>query len=453
MELLSNYKAWMFTHLQISMAHIRWPFHHRPDGDVEKGRDSTDLDTQSDDDQAPPPAPDGGFLAWLQVLLMHFVFFNTWGLANGWGVFQQYYSQTLDESLSSISWIGSLQTFFLFSMGVVAGRIADAGHFRPIFALGVFLQLLGVFMTSLCTSYWQIILAQGVCLGFGSGCSFVPALTVMSQYFQKYRSVAVGIASAGSAVGGLVYPTILHWLVFERAIGFPWTLRIMGLVMMATYLPCLIWFRPRIPPRATGPWIEWDALREPSFVFFAFSMFLNFWGLYFAFFYLGTFARDKAGVAEPIYLLMVLNAVGIVGRIVPSIIADKWVGKLNLLIPISVCACILVYCWPAVNSSAGLCAFATIYGLFASAAQAICPAVATTMTPDPRKTGTRTGMILSFVSLANLTGPAICGSIISAQGESYVGAEMFAASSIVLAAIMAVGSRIAKTGWVLWVKV
>jgi MFS family permease len=430
--------------------------HLKQNQDVEQGKDSSiDLDTGAEGaaSQAAPPPPDGGFTAWLHVLLMHFVFFNTWGVANGYGIFQQYYSQTLHESQSSISWIGGLQIFFLFSIGAVAGRLTDAGYFRHIFTLGVFLQVFGLFMTSLCTKYWQIVLAQAVCLGIGNGFAFVPALAILSQYFKKYRAVAVGLAAAGAAVGGLVYPAILNWTVWNKSVGFPWALRIMGFVMLVTYIPCLICFKPRLPPRSTGPWIEWEALKEPPFVLFALSMFFIFWGLYFAFFYLGTFARDRIGISEPIYLLMLLNGVGIVGRIVPSLIADKWVGMLNMLIPISLSASLLVYCWAAVDSTASLYAFAVIYGFIAAAAQAILPAVATTMTPDPSKTGTRTGMILSFVGFANLTGPVICGEIIRKQGGRYLGAQMFAASSIFLGAMMAIAARVAKTGWVLWAKV
>lgn len=430
----------------------------KPKRDVEQGQSDLEKESESEivdtcQSSTLHPPPDGGLAAWVQVLLMHCVFFNTWGVANGYGIFQQYYSQTLDESQSSISWIGSLQIFFLFSIGIVAGRITDAGYFRPIFIFGVFLQVLGLFMTSFCTEYWQILLSQAVCIGLGNGCTFVPALTVLSQYFKKYRAVAVGLAGAGAGVGGIVYPSILNWLVFSKTVGFPWSLRIMGFVMLATYVPCIVWFKPRLPPRESGPWIEWDALREAPFVFFTLGMFFNFWGLYFAFFYLGTFARDEIGVTEPIFLLMVLNAVAILGRIIPSVIADKWVGALNMLIPLSLCASILVYCWTAVSSSTGLYAFAVVYGHFAAAVQAITPAIATTMTPDPRRTGTRMGMILTFVSFANMTGPVICGSIIRSQGGGYLGAQMFAASSIFLAALMTLFARIAKTGWVLWVKV
>ncbi|EHK24142.1 uncharacterized protein TRIVIDRAFT_67765 [Trichoderma virens Gv29-8] len=431
--------------------------------DIEKKAVEPDANVSYDTDQSAPGSqelenkpndpPDGGFTAWIHVLLMHIIFFNTWGVANGYGVFQEYYTQTLGQSQSSISWIGSVQVFFLFSIGAFAGRLTDLGYFRITFTCGVLLQLLGIFMTSLCTAYWQIFLAQSVCLGIGNGLTFCPAIAVLSQYFNKYRAFAVGLSAAGAAVGGLVYPVLINQLIFHHNFGFPWTLRIMGFIMLATYIPCLIWFKPRLPPRKTGGWTDTSAFSDVPFLFFSLSMFLNFWGLYFAFFYLGTFSRDKIGTKEPIDLLMVLNGVGIVGRVLPTIVADKWAGMLNMLIPMSFAASLLVFCWAAVSSTAGLYAFAIVYGLIAASLQALFPAVATTMTPDPSRTGTRVGMILGFVSFSTLTGPAICGAIIERQNGSYLGAQMFAASCILLGALMALAARIAKAGSKLRTKV
>lgn len=401
----------------------------------------------------PDQIPDGGLIAWVQVALMHIVFFNTWGVANGYGIFQQYYTQTLDLSESAASWIGSVQVFLLFFIGVFAGRLTDGGYFRVIFSLGAFLQVLGVFMTSLATNYWQIFLAQAFCLGIGNGLTFCPALAVLSQYFKKKRAFSVGLAAAGGAVGGLVYPVLINWLIFKDGVGFPWALRAMGFIMLGTYIPCLIWFKPRIPPRKSGAWIDTSAFSEMPFVFFSLSMFFIFWGLYFAFFYMGTFARDQLQYAKPIYLLMVLNGVGVVGRTVPSIIADKWTGPLNALILLSFASSLLVYCWATINSIGGLFAFTVVYGFLAASLQALLPAVATTMTPHPSRTGTRVGMILGFVSFANLTGPAICGALIRRQDGSYLGAQMFAGSSILLGAVMALAARIAKAGTILCAKV
>ena len=426
--------------------------------DKERNRGKIDLEqsphTASDTSaRQPGKVPDGGAMAWVQVLLTHIVFFNTWGVANGYGIFQQYYTETIGQTESAISWIGSVQVFLLFVIGVPAGRLTDTGNFRPVFTLGVFLQVLGLFMTSLSKTYWQVFLAQAVCLGIGNGLTFCPALAVLSQYFKKYRAFAVGLAAAGGALGGLVYPVLINWLIFKDNIGFPWALRAMGFIMLATYIPCLVCFKPRLLPRRSGPWLDASALAEQPFILFSLSMFLNFWGLYFAFFYLGTFARDQVGVVEPIYLLMVLNGVGLVGRTLPPIIADKWTGSLNILIPLSFSASLVVYCWAAIHTAGGVYAFAVIYGFIAAALQALFPGVATTMTPCPNRTGPRVGMIRGFVSFANLTGPAICGALISRCDGSYFGAEMFAGSCIFLGAVMALGARLSKTGMVLYVKV
>ncbi|RKU39925.1 hypothetical protein DL546_001272 [Coniochaeta pulveracea] len=399
------------------------------------------------------PPPDGGFKAWTQAFLTHIVFFNTWGVTNGFGVYEEYYTGQLGFSHFSVSWIGSVQIFFLFFVGVAAGRLTDAGHFKPIFALGVFLQLLGIFMTSLCTRYWQIFLAQAVCVGLGNGCTFCPALSVLSAYFHQNRAFAVGVAAAGAATGGLIYPVMVMHLIDMPNLGFPWTMRVVGLVMLITYIPCLVWFAPRLPPRKTGPWVDWAAFREVPFVCFALCMYLNFWGLYFAFFYVGNFARDRLGMAAPINLVLVLNGVGVIGRIIPNIIASRWTGPFNILIPLSFITAVLMYCWAAIRSEGSLYAFAVLYGLTASALQALFPAIATTMTPHANKAGTRVGMIFTIVSFATLTGPAIAGVLINRDNGGYLYAQIFAGSSIALGALMGAVSRLAKTGFVLRARV
>ncbi|KAF7855424.1 hypothetical protein EAF04_010167 [Stromatinia cepivora] len=400
----------------------------------------------------PGPPPDGGTTAWLHVLLTHLVFFNSWGFANSYGIFQQYYTISLNRPESDIAWIGSVQVFLLFFVGVIGGRASDAGYFHFVFRVGVFLQLLGVFMTSLCESYWQVFLAHAVCVGLGNGLTFCPALSVLSTYFARNRALAVGLAAAGAASGGLVYPVAVNFLLGE--VGFPWTLRIVGFIMLAAHIPSILFFKPRLPPYKAGALVEWAAFKEPAYTFFTLAMFFNFWGLYFAFFYLGTFARDRLGATTQtsVNLLMVLNGIGIIARIIPNLIGDRITGPFNILIPFSFGACILVYCWAAVETIAGMYAFAIIYGFIAAALQSLFPATATTLTTDSKKTGVRLGMILSVVSFACLTGPPIAGALIQVGGGSYICAQVFAATSIVLGALCLVASRVSKTGWK-WMKV
>ncbi len=58
-----------------------------------------------------------------------------------------------------------------------------------------------MFMTSLCSRYWQVLLAQGICVGLGSGLLGLTSAAVIPLYFSSRRMVATGIAATGSSLG------------------------------------------------------------------------------------------------------------------------------------------------------------------------------------------------------------------------------------------------------------
>jgi MFS family permease len=245
---------------------------------------------QDHDEKTPtPPPPDGGFRAWLQVAMGHLVVFNTWGYINSFGIFQQYYSEKLNRPPADISWIGSLQILLVYFIGTFSGRAIDAGYYRPVLASGLILQILGVFMTSFSNQYWQLILAQGVCQGLGNGLLFCPTIALLSTYFAKKRTVAISCAACGAATGGMVFPAMAKQLL--GPIGFPWTVRCMGFVVLANAVFIFAFARTRIPPRKTGPFFELEAFKELSYVLFAAGTFLCFMSVYFAYYYVGIHLR------------------------------------------------------------------------------------------------------------------------------------------------------------------
>ncbi|EEP82074.1 predicted protein [Uncinocarpus reesii 1704] len=375
-----------------------------------------------DSGQDPGPPPDGGFEAWLQAALAHLVIFNTWGFANSFGMFQDYYSESLQRPPSDIAWVGSVQIFLLFAIGTFSGRATDAGFFKPVF------------------------LAQGLCLGIGGGLVFCPTMTLVSTYFSSRRSIALAIGACGSATGAIIYPVIVQRLL--PRIGFPWTLRVMGLITVVTLAPGFIFFRQRIPPRRSGPFFEWPAFKEAPYSLYAAGMYLNFWALFIGFFYVSSFARSQVGVpkAESITLLMIMNALGTIGRMVPSCLADYLIGPLNTIIPFAFLTMIMLFAWMGVDNSSGLYAFSILYGFFGAGMQALFPAVVTSLSTDLKKTGIRFGMILSIVSVASLTGPPIAGALIEKGGGDYRFAQIFAAVSMLVGTAILVMARLALTG-------
>lgn len=343
--------------------------------------------------------------------------------------------------------VGSVQIFLLFFVGTFSGRATDYGLFKLTFLVGSILQLVGVFMTSLSTKYWQLFLAQGICTGLGNGLIFCPTLSLLSTYFTKKRSLAIGIAASGSATGGVVFPVIVQQLLPK--IGFPWTVRVLGFVILALQAVSLTFTKTRLPPRKTGPLVEWAAFKEVPYALFAIAMFLNFWGLYFAFYYVGSYGRDILGISqtEAINNLLILNGVGIFGRLIPAYLSDRYFGPLNTLVPFAFVSGLLLYCWTAVTSKSGLVGFAVIYGLFASGIQALFPATLASLNTDLKKAGVLMGMIFSVVSFACLTGPPLAGALIQRRNGSYLYAQMFAGSVMMGGCITLVACRVSKSGW------
>ncbi|OBR05243.1 Major facilitator superfamily transporter [Colletotrichum higginsianum IMI 349063] len=388
----------------------------------------------------PAPPPDGGVTAWMAI--------------NSFGVFQSYYTTLLFRPPSDIAWIGSFEVFLLFFISTFSGRLTDAGYFRTLFAAGFLLVSLGMLATSFCTQYWQFFLAQGICLGIGNGCLFCPALSTASTYFDKRRGLALGFVSIGSSTGGLIYPTMVRQLL--PSIGFGWTIRAIAFVQMGTLMIAFVFLRPRVKPRKAGSIVEWAAFKELEYTFYAIGSLLNYLGVFFAFYYLASYTRDIIGLSynPSLNLLLVLNGVGVPGRILPGYIADR-VGSINTLIPMSFISGLLMYCWVAVSSTSGLYTWTPFYGLAASAIQSLFPSALSQLTSDPRKQGTRMGMTFTIVSFAVLTGPPIAGAIISAEGGRYVGAQVYAGTCLLAGMCFWIAARVVKTrkaGGGLWFK-
>ncbi|GCB23469.1 riboflavin transporter MCH5 [Aspergillus awamori] len=401
-----------------------------------------------------PPPPDGGFHAWAQVVSGHLVVAVTWGYAASFGVFQDHYEVTLPQTSSDISWIGGFQVFCLLFMSPLSGRATDAGQARLVVGIGAFLLLLGTFMTSLARVYWQLFLSQGLCIGIGQGLMWLPSVTLVSTYFVRRRVFAVTAAATGTSTGGIIFPAMIQFL--SPRIGFPWAVRCMGLVVFVMLLIILALLRPRLPPRKSGPLIEWGAFTEPAYMLFTLGVFLLYWTLYFAFFYIQVYATDRLGLSARagVNLVIVINVLGIPIRAPCGYLADRYLGPLNCLIPwVSICG-VLMFCWAGVHNVAGLYIFAVFYGLASAAAMGLFAGTVPSLTKDLDKIGTRVGMALAMISFGPLTGPSVAGALIAQSGDdSYLPAQLWAGAALMVGALALVGARIVITGPHLLVKV
>lgn len=336
------------------------------------------------------PGPDtrqiGGF----------FLMFNCWGTVVTFGTYQSYYeslsaskSSSFDATPSAIAWIGSIQAFLLLFVGALCGRVFDAGYLRHLILTGGVLIIFGLMMTSITTAYWQTLLAHGICTGTGLGCLLIPSIGAPSTWFIKYRGLAIGCVTSGAAVGGIVLPIAIQRLIVK--VGFPWAIRISAFMTLATMSVSISLMHQRLPPRRRGAYFEFRALQEPEFALYAVGMLFNMIGFYQFYNFVQSWAdASKVGMhgLNPVYLLPIMNAASIPGRLFPTILSDT-VGPLNVQIPAVLISAILMFAWLAISELTSLLVVAVLYGISSGAFIALPPAAVASLTTDMTKFGSR----------------------------------------------------------------
>ncbi|TVY85899.1 Aspyridones efflux protein, partial [Lachnellula willkommii] len=322
----------------------------------------------------------------------------TKGIANTFGAYQTYYETGLlaHESPSNISWIGSIQAFLLlFVGGLITGPIYDAGYLRGLVIAGSVSGVTGMMMTSICKEYWQVVLAQGVLVGCGSGCLLLPSVAVMPQYFTKRRAFATGIGAAGSSLGGVIYPIVFHEL--QPRIGFGWATRVIAFIMLGTLMIPILVMRARVFPSTRRPLFDKNILRSIPYDLFSLGEFFGFMGMYIPFYYVTSYsiAHNIANENLSFYLLTLLNVGSIFGRIVPNFFADV-TGPLNITFPFILFCSIIAFCWTSVHSLGQMVVFCLSYGCFSGTFVSITGPALATLSNDMSLVGTHMGMSFTF---------------------------------------------------------
>lgn len=67
-------------------------------------------------------------------------------------------------------------------------------------------------------------------------------------------------------------------------VGFPWAVRTMAFIMLATLGIGIALLRPRLPPRKSGPIIDLAAFKDPAYTTFVIGLALGFMAFFYSIF-------------------------------------------------------------------------------------------------------------------------------------------------------------------------
>ena len=189
--------------------------------------------------------PDGQY-GWVVVGCSFFINAHTWGINSSYGVFLAYYlANDYYPSATPLdfAFIGGLSVSQALLISPLATYVTREFGTRYTLLIGVALETWALIGASFTHAVWQLFLSQGLCFGFGMGFLFVGSVGIVPQWFKAKRSLANGIGTAGSGLGGMMYSLATNAMI--ESLGVEWAFRILGIISCAVNVICAILMRDR----------------------------------------------------------------------------------------------------------------------------------------------------------------------------------------------------------------
>ena len=411
-------------------------------------------------------APDAGLTAWSVVVGGWCAMFVSVGWNNAAGVFQTIYETDRLQHYSpgTIGWIISLQTFFMFICAPITGKVFDSYGPRWIIVIGSVLQILGVMMMSLFDAVLALHPFTVYLHWHRRWCNLLRRLKFHCNLVQAQQSSSFGHSFLWISYGWSHYPvgpTLLLYLAtcldvyrimvnhVYHNIGFGWALRVVGFVFIGLLAVTNVLLKSRLlhVAKKPHPMDFLQPLQEPPFLFLTAACF--FFAL--AVYQPGTFIAlnaQRQGVHSNVtnYLMSMLNASSVIGRVVSGWVADR-AGRFNTMIITTFLSSLFVLAaWIPAKSTAPFIVFAVLVGFTNGAYVALTSSLVAQIS-DIKKIGTRNGTNWFMYGVGALIGTPIAGALIQRDDGGYLYMQIFAGLAMFISGCLFVGSRYVQIGF------
>jgi MFS family permease len=364
---------------------------------------------------------------------------NTWtfGVFYAFATALEQMADEFDAGLSGIAAFFSVTTFLFFSVGIVAGPLADRFGARRLVALGAFLMGGGLWFTAQVESLFTGIVVYGLGVGLGIGCYLVPLSVATGAWFEKHRTVALGVNTVGIGLGTLILVPVAEWLI--RTAGWRTAFELMGIGSVIVYgVVALACFKPPTPPASVAVSIlaARQAVRRSEFWRLYLAGFLMSVALFVPFVFLVQYAKEQ-GIASSTaaFLITSLGLGSVIGRLGLGVLGMRF-GVLPLVIMSFAIQPVSYIVWLVAGSNyVLLLLFAALLGVGYGGFVALSP-VASAGIFGLEGLGGILGVQYTSAGVGALIGPISAGAIIDATGSYTV--AIVAAIIVSAAATLAV---------------
>ena len=376
---------------------------------------------------------------WVVVAAAFASLLTAFGIAYSFGAFFEELRAEFGTGRGAAAALFSLTSLLYFGLGGVTGAAADRFGTRRVLLVGAVALAIGLVGAARAGSLPVALVTYGIGVGLGVACAYVPMVALVGAWFERRRTLALGVAVAGIGVGTLALPPAAAALI--EAIGWRDTYLVMAAAGGSVLALCA--FVAAAPPLAEHPRGArlGQALRAPDYRWLYLATLLLSTGLFVPFVHLASYAEERG--IDPVPAAGLIGAIGaasIAGRLALGGVA----GAIGLLRTFQGCflARALSFClwWAAGSAYAVLLAFAAILGIGYGGFVALSPAVVAERFGVERL-GSLLGVLYTSAGVGSAVGPPVAGVVIDATGYTPAIAGSLVLGLAAYAAVLPLSAR------------
>ncbi|XP_029193818.1 monocarboxylate transporter 4-like isoform X3 [Acropora millepora] len=346
----------------------------------------------------------------------------TVGLIFSFGILVPVFMEDFKTSTERVAWCGSVSIAMFQGLGPFAGSLINRFGCRVMSIIGCLICAVSLTITSFAT-HLITLYASYVCLGVGGAFTFLSCLEIVRRSFEKWRSIALGIASAGQGLGTMVLSQVVAALVI--VVGWRNSMRILAGALVVNSLFGFLYgstsatddsSKKRLITTSVEKQkskrfsLNLSVFKVPSFLVVAATFFFTMFGRPIIYVLLVKYAKDNDTSDEKasrLFLFMGINIV--IGRFVCGFLCaikslDNWYIFQGVLF-INGVSTMLVNL---TTSYFSLAAYALVFG-FCDGAMATVRNIQAMTCVDQRQAASSLGFTLMIGSFTTLIGPPISG--------------------------------------------
>eukprot|EP00042_Codosiga_hollandica_P019611 m.61003 g.61003 ORF g.61003 m.61003 type:complete len:562 (+) comp49419_c0_seq1:137-1822(+) len=380
-------------------------------------------------------------------------------------------SEKLNASESDVSWAGSICLCINNGAGLFVGKLLSKYGAKISSICAAVLFFLGFFLTGYATAMWHVYITYGVMIGIASCIVFLQAVVVVGQFFERRRSIALGLAIAGVGVGMMIIPHITEALV--DSFGWRSAFKIQGVYCaVVVALTALVYRSTRAPVKEAGQlegedltsqssedpeYIEivpagmspvryWhfhrtytELLFDKTVLLFVISLALYAFSSFIPTLYIVSYAIEKLAVSSSTanWTVSIMGLLSTCGRISIGPICDwakprgHMVGLFVTVILVNATSIALL---PTATNMGGLSVLCAIFGYTSGASVTLMPVLIEYFV-EPKDVAKTLGLVSSAQAPGFLIGSPIAGMITSSSGGSYTPAFLMSAGVLAFSTV------------------